>query len=64
MHPLMIHELARIKIAEELEYAEHLRRYRAASRHGSRPIDFARLVARVRLIVGRRSSDRPAPAGA
>lgn len=64
MHPLMIHELARIKIAEELEYAERRRRYRAATQDGARAIDFARLVARVRLIVSPRRSDRSAPAGA
>jgi hypothetical protein len=63
MHPLMVHELARIKIAEELEYAERRRRYRAAEQHGARAIDFSRLVARVRLIAGARSG-RPEPAGA
>jgi hypothetical protein len=64
MHPLIIHELARIKIAEELEYAERRRRYRAANQGGARAIDFGRLVARVRLIVGERGAGRPAPAEA
>lgn len=63
MHPLMVHELARIKIAEELEYAERRRRYRAAEQRGARAIDFGRLVARIRLIAGA-PTDRPAPAGA
>ena len=64
MHPLMIHELARIKIAEELEYAERRRRYRAATQDGTRAIDFTRLVTRVRLIVAPRGPNRRAPAGA
>lgn len=64
MHPLMIHELARIKIAEELEYAERRRRYRAANEDGTRAIDFTRLVARVRLIVAPHGKNRGAPAEA
>jgi hypothetical protein len=60
----MIHELARIKIAEELEYAERRRRYRAANQRGARSIDFGRLVARVRLVVGERGRGRPVPAKA
>jgi hypothetical protein len=64
MHPLMYHELARIKIAEELEYAERRRRYRAANQDGARAIDFGRLVARVRLVVGERRTGGPVPAKA
>ena len=64
MHPLILHELAKVKIAEELDYAERRRRYRTANTLGPRPIDFERLVARVRLFVTPRRSGDPSPAGA
>ncbi len=64
MHPAMLHELARIKIAEELEYAERRRRYRAAQSTGPRAIDFSRLAARLRIPFLERGSGRPHTAGA
>lgn len=63
MHPLMVHELARLKIAEELEYAERQRRFRAAQRQSGRAIDFSGLVGKLRVRLAR-SPERAAPAGA
>jgi hypothetical protein len=63
MHPLMIHELARLKIAEDLEYAERQRRFRAARRQNGRAIDFSGLVGKLRVRFAG-SPERPAPAGA
>lgn len=39
MHPTMTHELARIKIAEQMQYAERERRARAAVSSRPRSID-------------------------
>jgi hypothetical protein len=64
MHPAILHDLAKIKIAEELEYAERMRRYRAAETRGPRSIDFTRLAARIRLPFLDRGTGRPEPAGA
>jgi hypothetical protein len=64
MHPLILHELAKVKLAEELEYAERQRRFRTANQLGTRPIDFGRLVARVRVIVAFGRPNEPARAGA
>ncbi len=49
MHPTIYHELARIKIADELAYAERQRLARGASRRAERPIDFHALVGQVRV---------------
>ena len=47
MHPTMVHELARIKMAEQLQYAERERRIRAAGK--SRPLTIDAVPFRVRL---------------
>jgi hypothetical protein len=59
MHPYITHELAKIKIAEELEYAARQRRAREAVSNQPRSIDFSTLGQRlkVKLLGG------PAPAG-
>ena len=64
MHPLILHELAKVKLADELEYAERQRRFRAANQLGTGPIDFSRLVARVRVIVAFGRPGEAARAGA
>ena len=65
MHPTIYQELARIKIADELAYAERQRLANAAKRDSVRPIDFAsvagRIKVRVRGLAGRPSG--PLPAG-
>jgi hypothetical protein len=67
MHPTIYQELAKIKIAEELAYADRQRLARLASGERIRPIDFRSLVGRARIrLLGRPagSSGRPLPAGA
>ena len=62
MHPTMTHELARIKIADELEYAARQRRAREAMADRPRSIDFSTIGQRlkVRLLGGPAISDKPA----
>ena len=66
MHPYMTGELAKIKIAEELEYAARQRRARESVSSGPRSIDFSTLgqKLRVRLFGGPALGGRPAGAGA
>jgi len=49
MHPMMVHELARIKIAEELEYAARQRRARDAVSDRPRSIDFSSIGQKLRV---------------
>jgi hypothetical protein len=49
MHPYIAQELAKIKIAEELEYASRQRRAREAVRNGPRSIDFSSIGQRLRV---------------
>lgn len=49
MHPYITHELAKIKIAEELEYAARQRRARDAVSDRPRSIDFSNLGQRLRV---------------
>jgi hypothetical protein len=51
MHPYITHELAKIKIAEELEYAARQRRAREAVVDRPRSIDFASLGQRLKVKV-------------
>jgi hypothetical protein len=62
----MVHELAKIKIAEELEYAARQRRAREAISDRPRSIDFSSLGQRlrVRLLGGSAQGARPAGADA
>jgi hypothetical protein len=66
MHPFMTGELAKIKIAEQLEYAARERRVRDAVSDRPRSIDFSSLGQRlrVRFLGGPWGGGRPAPAGA
>jgi hypothetical protein len=67
MHPMQTHELARLKIADELAYAARERRAREAVSDRPRSIDFASLgqKLRVRLFGGPSlGGQRPAGAGA
>ena len=67
MHPTMVHELARIKMAEQLAYAERERRVRAAGRSRPQPIDAATLGGRLQrtlLRLGRGLRGKPVGAGA
>jgi acetyl-CoA carboxylase alpha subunit len=65
MHPTMMHELAKIKIAEQLQYAERQRLARLAVSDRPRPIDFAKLGTSLRQRLFGDRSFRPAkPAGA
>jgi hypothetical protein len=48
MHPTMLHELARIKIAEQQEYAARQRLARAAGSDRPRSIDMTKLSQRLR----------------
>ena len=48
MHPGMTHELTRIKVAEQLQYAERERRIRQAASSRPRSIDMATLGGQVR----------------
>jgi hypothetical protein len=49
MHPYIAQELAKIKIAEELEYASRQRRAREAVSNRPRSIDFSSLGQRLRI---------------
>jgi hypothetical protein len=67
MHPHIYHQLAKIKIADEIAWADRQRLARAASRERNRPIDFTSLKGRVRVrLLGwrRGSTSGPLPAGA
>lgn len=66
MHPMQTHELARLKIADELAYAARERRAREAAGDRPRSIDFSTLGQRlrVRLFGGPSIGGRPAAAGA
>jgi hypothetical protein len=66
MHPTVAYELAKIKIAEQQQYAARQRLAREAVREGPRAIDFGGLGQRlrVRLFGGPAIGGRPAGAGA
>jgi hypothetical protein len=66
MHPYMTGELAKIKIAEQLEYAARERRARDAVSSRPRSIDFTSLGQRllVRLTGGSLFGNGPRAAGA
>jgi hypothetical protein len=66
MHPYLTGELAKIKIAEQLEYSARERRAREAVSDRPRSIDFATLGRRlkVRLTGGTSFGNRPTAAGA
>ena len=66
MHPTIAYELAKIKIAEQQQYAARQRLARDAVREGPRAIDFSSLGQRlrVRLFGGPAIGGRPAGAGA
>jgi hypothetical protein len=67
MHPTTTHELARIKISEQLHYAEQQRRARASVSGRPRSIDAVSLGGRVRqtlLRLGHSARGIPARAGA
>lgn len=66
MYPMQTHELARLKIADELAYAARQRLARAATSDRPRAIDFSSLgqKLRIRLFGGSALGGRPAGAGA
>jgi hypothetical protein len=66
MHPMQTHEIARMKIAEELAYAARQRQARDAVSDRPRSIDFSTLGQRLRarLFGGSALGGRPAGAGA
>ncbi|HET9456187.1 MAG TPA: hypothetical protein VFO78_02510 [Candidatus Limnocylindrales bacterium] len=67
MHPTIYQELAKIKIADELAYADRQRLARLASADRNQPIDFRALVGRARVRLFGRPAARPGgplPAGA
>ena len=66
MHPMQTHELARLKIAEELAYAARQRQARDAVSDRPRSIDFSSLgqKLKIRLFGGPALGGRPAGAGA
>jgi hypothetical protein len=66
MHPTIIYELAKLKIAEDQAYASRQRLAREAVREGPRSIDFGGLGERlrIRLFGGPAIGGRPAGAGA
>jgi hypothetical protein len=66
MHPMQTHELARIKIADELAYAARQRQARDAVSDRPRSIDFSTLgqKLKVRLFGGPSLGGRAAGAGA
>jgi hypothetical protein len=65
MHPYITHELAKIKIAEELEYAARQRRAKEAVSDRPRSIDFSNLGQRLRVrLLGGPSWGGGKPAGA
>jgi hypothetical protein len=66
MHPIIVYELAKQKIAEDHAYATRQRQAREAVREGPRAIDFGGLGERlrVRLFGGPAIGGRPAGADA
>lgn len=66
MYPMQTHELARLKIADELAYAARQRLVRGASIDRPRAIDFSSLgqKLRARVFGGSALGGRPAGAGA
>jgi hypothetical protein len=65
MHPTIVHELARIKIAEQLQYAENERRARLAASNRPHTIDAVPLGERIqRTLLRLGQGIRGAPAGA
>ena len=66
MYPMQTHELARLKIADELAYAARQRLAREATSDRPRAIDFSTLgqKLRVRLFGGTLFGGRPAGVGA
>ena len=67
MHPAILHQLATIKMAEQLEFAERERRVRAAGSSRRRSIDarpFRERVQRTLLRLGWEFRGSPAGAGA
>jgi hypothetical protein len=67
MHPSMVHELARIKMAEQLQYAERERRIRAAGKSRPQTIDsvpFRVRVGRALIRLGQGVRGTPVAAGA
>ena len=66
MYPMQTHELARLKIADELAYAARQRLAREATSDRPRAIDFSTLgqKLRVRLLGGTLFGGRPAGVGA
>ena len=66
MFPMQTHELARLKIADELAYAARQRLARQATSDRPRAIDFSSLgqKLRIRLFGGSVLGGRPAGAGA
>jgi hypothetical protein len=65
MHPYITHELVKIKIAEDLEYAARQRRAREAVSNRPRSIDFSTLGQRLRVrLLGGRAWGGGKPAGA
>jgi hypothetical protein len=67
MHPLMTQELARIKIAEQVQYAERQRLAKLAVSDRPRPIDFVKIGQGLReRLFGRPAAGpaKPAEAGA
>ena len=61
MHPMVVHELARIKIAEELEYASRQRRAREAVSDRPRSIDFSSIGEKLRIRIFGGSAVRGTP---
>ena len=61
MHPTIYHELAKIKIADELAYADRQRLARLASGEQNRPIDFKALVGHFRIRLLGRHAGSPGP---
>jgi hypothetical protein len=61
MHPTISHQLAPLKMAEQLHEVERERRLRAAVSNRPRSIDTTRLSARLRLALLRLAFLRPGP---
>jgi hypothetical protein len=66
MHPYIVHELTKIKIADELAYAARQRLVREATTDRPRSIDFSNIGQRlrVRLLGGSALGNKPAGAEA
>jgi hypothetical protein len=64
MHPTMLHELARIKIAEQHEYAARQRLVRAAESDRPRSIDMTKLSQRLRIRLFGGPATQGTPVGA